>query len=65
MTAVPGRATSGPLPREHPHDRPVTGMRKVAATLAVAAMAVGLPLFATFGSFAGTDPFPYSVQAPR
>ena len=63
MTAVPGRATSGPQDALALHDHPV--MRKLAATLAVGALALGLPLFATFGSFAGTDPFPYSVQAPH
>jgi hypothetical protein len=40
-------------------------IRKAAATLAVAALAAGLPLFAHVGTFTGTDPFPHSALAPR
>jgi hypothetical protein len=38
-------------------------VRKVAASVAIATAAAGLMVFATAGSFAGTDPFPHSVQS--
>ena len=39
-------------------------LRKLAASAAIAAAAAGLMVFATVGSFDGTDPFPHSVQPP-
>jgi hypothetical protein len=38
--------------------------RRVGASLATLAAAIGLMSFATLGSFDGTDPFPHSVQLP-
>jgi hypothetical protein len=39
-------------------------LRKLAASAGIAAVAAGLMVFATVGSFDGTDPFPHSVQPP-
>jgi len=59
-----GTVTEGDGVRQ-PAPVPRAGIvRKVAATVAVAAGAAGLMVFATVGSFAGTDPFPHSVHAP-
>jgi len=39
-------------------------LRKLAASAGIASAAAGLMVFATVGSFDGTDPFPHSVQPP-
>jgi hypothetical protein len=39
-------------------------VRRVVASLATLASAIGLSAFATVGSFDGTDPFPHSVPGP-
>jgi hypothetical protein len=38
-------------------------LRKLAASTGIAAAAAGLMVFATAGSFDGTDPFPHSLPA--
>ena len=47
------------------HSPPVRRLlRKLAASAGIAGAAAGLMVFATVGSFDGTDPFPHSVQPP-
>ena len=74
--ASPGRANPAPRwatssPDHYGTDRspgqaaPVRRLlRKLAASAGIAAAAAGLMVFATAGSFDGTDPFPHSVQLP-